>query len=311
MDVDKSEERTESRIALHPLTIVHMSDQYTRISCGGSPLDRNSPVVGLLFGDVDEQKCLQIRDADEIPTMVSEATSVQVNLHRAVFPQHKVVGWYRVSSSEDEPSPSDLETTQVLREHYALDDTFVFCLLQVSSPDAKPSSDEKPTGSLKKDLPIGLFTLHAVDGTSILLGHTNWQLETSEPEKIAVERVMKERPQDPRSNAYVSHVASTSDSMGNMQERVSVLLQFLQDTQSGKIPPNHHLLRQVQSLLYSLGPLSSVASTQSADEVAQDAKVLLRLAALANTISAAQDYMDKFRVVHEVSAMGKEMRQPM
>ena len=92
-----------------------MSDQYTRVSCGGSPLDKDAPVVGLLFGCKDVDGVIQIRDADDIPTDVSESSTKQVNLHRAVFPQHSVFGWYRVSLQDEEPTTNDLRITQQLK----------------------------------------------------------------------------------------------------------------------------------------------------------------------------------------------------
>jgi hypothetical protein len=129
-----------------------MTDQYTRISSGGSPLSKNDNVVGLLFGlldrnagtscrtttksnnndtTVNEGKLLEVLEADDIPVEVSEASILQVDLHTAVFPKQKVVGWYRVSAENEEPTPVDLSVTMSLKEHYSLYDPFCFCLLKV------------------------------------------------------------------------------------------------------------------------------------------------------------------------------------
>jgi COP9 signalosome complex subunit 6 len=295
-----------------------MSDQYTRISCGGSPLAKDAPVVGLLFGQVDDQYDggLQIRDADDIPTEISEASTVQVELHRAVFPQHSVVGWYRVSQStqDDEPNANDLNITQQLKQHHAPNSMFCFCLLQVQNQQQAQSqkqeaSSTKNTTTLNKELPINLYSLASVENTPILLGLSNWQLETAEPERIAVERVMKEQPQQldgPQSSIYVSQAKSMENSLGSMEERIQVLIGFLEATKEGKIPPNHSLLRQVQALLYSLGPLSNMA-----DSGRDDSETLAHLAAVAKTVSAVQSYTDKFRIIHEnvARSIGKEARR--
>lgn len=167
-----------------------MSDQFTRISCGGSPLPRDAPVVGLLFGE--SKDALQVRDADDIPTEITEGTKVQVDLHQAVFPQHTVVGWYRVSATDENPIPSDVEITQRLKQHYAASSAFCFCLLQVSNEDKKlPSKNHNNESStMQEELPINIYELKGEEGLVV----AKWQLETSDPERIAVERVMKEKP---------------------------------------------------------------------------------------------------------------------
>ena len=163
---------------------------------------------------------------------------------------------------------------------------------------------------MSKELPINLYDLHAVEGSSVLLGISNWQLETSEPERVAVERVMKEQPiavdGNPSQSAYVSQAKSVQHSLGSMKERVLFLISFLEETQQGKIPPNHSLLRQVQMLVYSLGPLGTAASSSDGGS---DADVLTHLAAVAKTVQAVQNYTDKFRLMHENRTMGKEMRR--
>jgi hypothetical protein len=329
-----------------------MSDQYTRITCGGSPLDKTAPVVGLLFGNVVDG-VLQIKDADDIPTELSETRTLQVDLHRAVFPQHSVVGWYRVSK-EEEPTSNDLQVTQQLQQHYhnhhqeeeenqtqiqnQTQTPLIFCLLQVQTQSKHDDDDDdddnindnndrgdsysetETANNLSQELPINLYELHAAATSSstesaptttttstILLGLSNWDLETSDPERIAVERVMREQPLEAnKASTFVTQSQSVQHSLLSMKDRVALLVQFLQDTAQGKIAPNHSLLRDVQGLVYSLGPLAT--ATRDCDE-SPDALLLSHLAAVAKTTSAVQAYTDKFRLVQENRAMGKEMRR--
>lgn len=137
-----------------------MSDQYTRITCGGTPLSTTTPVVGLLFGTYHHELCdipntgsnpssnkkdntttlmiqVNVMDADEIPVTQSETEIVtattQISLHQAVFDKHVVVGWYRVSTTssssnkqddvdDDGPTYDDLRITKELKEHYQNND---------------------------------------------------------------------------------------------------------------------------------------------------------------------------------------------
>jgi len=298
----------DSSVALHPLALVHMSDQYTRISTGGSPLDKSAAVVGLMYGFTDYQGVLQIQDADDIPPEASEQTQLQVDLHKAVFPLHSVVGWYRVTLKDEEPSPNDLETTKLLSQHFGSSSSqFCFCLLEVQQGTSGNSGN-----SLNEVLPINLYTLREVENQSILLGFDNWNLETSDAERIAVERVMKERPMHTEgsraSNSYIESSKSIYTSLDSMKDRINVLISFLRSTQQGKIPLNHRLVREVQVLVHSLGPMAQNAGSEAISE-ASDADIIAHLAAVAKTVSTVQSYTEKFRLVHENRNLNKEMRR--
>jgi hypothetical protein len=306
-----------------------MADQYTRISTGGSPLDKHAPVVGLLFGLLGEDgkvtpapatgpagPVIQIRDADDIPVEISDTSTLQVELHTAVFPQHKVVGWYRASVEQDEPTARDLSITRTLKAHYAPTSPFCFCLLQVQGGEdakMKVGVGNNPGDALSKDLPINLFYLHKVENTTILLGVEHWQLETSESERIAVERVMREKPSEvgdssPSHNPYVLETKAIQHSLTSMKARIHVLLSFLDDTNKGKIPVNHSLLRQIHGLVTSLGALSTLAAgTNEGEEM--DVQMLTHLTLVAKTVNAVQSYTEKFRIMHESRTAPKDIRR--
>lgn len=243
--------------------MVNMSDQYTRITCGGSPLPTNAPVLGLLFGVASTTHAatgasvpnsaiarstpastttptptpttlLEIVDAEDIPVDRSEAALLQEELHQAVFPQHRVVGWYRVSDHDDDILPSDVVLTQQLEQHYysqgrgggssgpgssTTNPPFVFALMVLNptmaptrqaltdTNDSKPpaAADDPTTtvpGSTMDDapLPLTLYRLLRDDndgGGSVgatLRALEEWTLETGDSERISVERILREPP---------------------------------------------------------------------------------------------------------------------
>jgi len=327
-----------------------MSDQYTRITSGGSPLDKTAPVVGLLFGSSSVRKCansspqsattpnpdtkekefVEVFDADDIPVEVSDASIEQVNLHKAVFPMHKVVGWYRVvapAENEDiEPTPEDLSITKKLKQHYASleSDFFCFCLLKVQAKQAQPteqgSGDDEmktedstdATDTLSKELPINLYKLHNLnEQVTVMLGLSNWQLETSPAERLSVERVMKERPSDEfgmdgngdsgantSCNPYLIEAKAMQHSLASMKDRIQVLVSYLRDVQEGKREMDNGLMRMIQQIVHSFGPLSSLAGATSEGEE-EDVELLAHLAIVARTVNTIQSYTEKFRVMNE------------
>eukprot|EP00533_Pseudo-nitzschia_delicatissima_P016113 CAMPEP_0197280816 /NCGR_PEP_ID=MMETSP1432-20130617/21868_1 /TAXON_ID=44447 /ORGANISM="Pseudo-nitzschia delicatissima, Strain UNC1205" /LENGTH=328 /DNA_ID=CAMNT_0042747539 /DNA_START=87 /DNA_END=1071 /DNA_ORIENTATION=- len=320
MEVD-SATTGETRIALHPLAIVHMSDQFTRITSGGSPLDKNAPVVGLLFGlsdnDSSEEGAAQVQvlDADDIPVEISDASNTQVNLHTTVFPKHKVVGWYRVVSqteNEDiEPSQEDLEITKILQNHYANAEFFCFCLLKVQSKQKDDDSMKTEETTLHKELPIHLYQLSNYDSQAILLGLSNWQLETSPSERLSVERVMKEKPVGNGDTPYVLETKAVQHSLVSMKDRVDVLTNYLRDVQSGSRPADYKVMRQIQQIVACLGPLSNLASTTNEGED-EDVELLAHLAIVARTVNTLQSYTEKFRMMNEAGTapLNNDTRSP-
>lgn len=259
-----------------------MSDQYTRITCGGSPLNQSDPVVGLLFGSYDQnESTLQITDAEDIPVDRSDAAKNQVSLHQAVFPLHIVVGWYRVTNS-DSLRDEDLTLTNDLIAHYQSEESitnngpFVFGLLQLNS-----EKDELPLSLFKSDNRVFL--------------NIPWKLETAKMEQVAVERVVREHPtHGAESSVFVQHTKTIQDSLSAVQDRLQVLIKFVEDTKAQIIPTNHALLRDVNSLLLQLGPIGAI-------EIQPKDGTLEQIAIFAKTVDAIQSYTEKFRIVHEAS----------
>lgn len=260
-----------------------MSDQYTRITTGGSPLPKTSPVVGLLFG-LETDTTLEIIDADEISTALSDATRQQIELHQAVFPQHSVVGWYRVST-ESEPNASDLKTTQLLERHFQ-NSNFCFCFCQLD--DGKDDAASPDTDSL----PIALYQT-SPDGVLVAL-EDNWKLETSEPEKIAVETVLRQQPKSSDSSQYEVKMTAIEQALHKLKDRLDVMVQFLQDTNDGTIPFDPALMRSVQSVLCQLGPLLAKDPDPVGVEV-----WLPHLAVAAKTVQAVHAYTGKIRELQD------------
>lgn len=306
---------------LMQLAIVNMSDQFTRITCGGSALSKDAPVVGLLFGH-SLKDGLQIVDADDIPTDRSEAAKSQVSLHHAVFPLHDVVGWYRVGNSE-EPTGGDLRLTQELKAHYqdGADKPFVFSLLQVKpSKEGKEDPNMKDEGNDDDELPLNLYEVQVNDQSPVLVGVENWSLQTSEAERIAVERVVREQPQQDlqagaksgkeeteveaaasQPSPYNNYMSSVQSSLQAMDDRVKTIIDYLERMGKGEIPPNYSLLRQIQGLTLQLGPLQQASSGPKLQKApsAKDAELLSHLAAIAKTVQSVHSYTEKFRTLHE------------
>jgi len=179
---------------------------------GGSNLPENVPVLGLLMGYQDGLD-ISILDAEEIEYSFESASSssspstfgggndderrqhkasiqTKIHLHREVFPSHEVVGWYRVG---DDVTPEDLHIHTTFMKEYNESPLFV---LMHPNPDA--SMGEKSN----KEFPISVYETLATD-LNVERAHVQqpltvfvglaFELNTGQPERIAVEKAFSEQ----------------------------------------------------------------------------------------------------------------------
>lgn len=308
----------EKSAKLHPLAIVGISDHYTRVKETG--LDSSNCAMGLLFGEEnvnDDQLHISIIDSEEVEpihnTTLEPEQSVRIRtkieLHQKVFPQHRVVGWYRVvdeqsadyQSDEDYalPSQEDLKTQSGWMKEFSSNP--IFLLMNASNRKDRNAAfmlqsqgdDDQAKNAMarldrEEELPLSIYESITTENEGTVFLNLELEIETFEPERIAVERVLKSHKPDfqninwqgkgmstetgdmkesGESDVEMStvEVEQTSDlcpstaaeiylrsaitSIDAMNTRTTILLDFLEKTHSKQIPINHDLLRQVNSLV--------------------------------------------------------------
>ncbi|EED94423.1 predicted protein, partial [Thalassiosira pseudonana CCMP1335] len=290
-------------IKIHPLAIIGISDHHTRVIMGGSALPSTSPVMGLLFGYIDGG-VVSIVDAEDMEWPGSSvgdhraAISKKIELHRKVFPRHEVVGWYRVQKETDSMSNNN--------SNIALDDSF---------SDVVPRASSDLLGDAQ--LPLTVYETLVTEGggiASAVFVNVDFELETYEPERIAVEKVFKTAPGRRPSELDVQ-LDSLRTSIGSMNARMGVLLEFLRKVEKGELPPDNTLLRSVDGLVQQL-PLVMAALEEGTNPYSadggegrkplseleneyNDTMLLSYLAAVAKTAKTVHLYAKKHRVAFE------------
>lgn len=179
--------------------------------------------MGLLFGNQDAHS-ISILDAEEMeyPENVSEDSShrenilQKIDLVQKVFPRHEVVGWYRVVSTTDNngnnnsndgsvleivPTDDDLRMNQEEMAQYCGVESPLFVLMNAASPQytgVYPDDDEKKpsssaASSLDDTLPLTVYETLVSEGGrgGSAFVNATFELETHEPERIAVEKVFQ------------------------------------------------------------------------------------------------------------------------
>ena len=249
-----------------------------------------------------------------------------------MFPNHDVVGWYKVS--EGEVTPNDLEIHHGWMKQFHKDPLFI--LMDTTEPDAKPHSNEQGVSGesarekldKEEELPLSVF-----ESSGKAFIHLDFELESFGPERIAVEKVFNTRPTVVRSNESsggdasmnteedikqdkkpaasqdtetMMHIQTLLTSVDAMNSRIAILLEYLRKCRDGEIPTDHVLLRQVKSLVKQLPlvmgrhPLYRQGTSDLGQELEkqyEDVLVLSFLATLSKTTKAVIGYSEKVHVV--------------
>ena len=252
MDVDMNtniDASVEKNLRVHPLAIIGISDHYTRVSTGGSVLPRTAATVGLLFGQTESRSSshskaisttIVIIDAEEVETSADPSTltdvqmthiKTKIELHQKVFPQHEVVGWYKITKgnvdsegkqqgngNNDVNCDDDvgvLPTPQDVRIHNGWMREFnphpIFLLMDSSERKGYQRNEGNTEGEDARDqlerdeeLPLALYEImsnanaNATGDGNGNIGdvfiNLDFELETFGPERIAVEQVFRTKP---------------------------------------------------------------------------------------------------------------------
>jgi len=294
-EVTKEQHEQEKTIKLHPLAIINISDHHTRATSGGSPLSSTTPVIGLLFG-YQENLTIHILDSIEMEDYPSEADSahIQTNieLHQTVFKTHDVMGWYRITP-ESQPKDHDLNITHVSIRKY--NENPLFLLVSSNSnlvvvPDDNNQEDE---------LPILLYETF-VTNEGPAFRNLEFDLDTHEPERIAVEKVFHTQPHghgSPAPSQLDLQFQSLSSSLLSLDARLTTLLTYLQTNQLTH--EDYPLLRNIDSLLRHYPPPRRNLHQKEFEEEFQDMLVLTGCATVAKTAKSVHGYVDKFKTVCE------------
>jgi len=235
----------EKTLKVHPLAIIGISDHHTRVMTGGSALPPNSPVVGLLFG-YQEGLVVSILDAEEMEPFLPHETDsaraahletirTKITLHQKVFPRHEVIGWYRVattaSTEEEEEDGEVLPTAEDLRmngnEMREYNESPLFVLMNGCPTKKKDGEKNKNVQGqdarekLDRDerLPLAVYETLLTTTTDgggesqqqPVFVNLEFELTTSEPERIAVEKVFKTQP--PPSAAAATATVTKDDTV--------------------------------------------------------------------------------------------------
>ena len=91
--------------------------------------------------------------------------------------------------------------------------------------------------------------LHVIDDSpTFTLARSTYKLKTEDAERISVDQVSRLNDSGAGSSALSSHLLSVHSAIDMLKKRIAQIIVPLKAMQEGKVPKDHNLLRQVQSL---------------------------------------------------------------
>eukprot|EP01128_Nolandella_sp_AFSM9_P004095 TRINITY_DN178_c0_g8_i1.p1 TRINITY_DN178_c0_g8~~TRINITY_DN178_c0_g8_i1.p1 ORF type:complete len:325 (+),score=92.48 TRINITY_DN178_c0_g8_i1:93-977(+) len=281
-------------IVLHPLTIVNISDHFTRSKIRSKT---NATVYGALLGFQSGRKVeiftsfeLVIGDEEGEKTVDPEFVHMKLEQYKRGYETIEVMGWYSTGSELDK------NALALQQQMEAFNETPVYLVLD-------PSADES-----QRDLPISVFetTVKMQDGEAVRsFKPVAYNIDSSDAERIAVDHIS--RVSAGAGSKMVSHVTNVQSSIHILNDRMALLAKYLEDVKGGKLVADPAIIRSIGALTQLLPVIDSPQFDKDFLTEYTDAMLITYLTAITKTSAALTEMLDKFNVAHDRSSGGGGM----
>ncbi|GMH44168.1 hypothetical protein BSKO_12102 [Bryopsis sp. KO-2023] len=293
MNAEESKESSSGlEFKLHPLVLINIGDHHTRVKVNSND-QAPQTVLGCLLGAQSGRE-VDISNSFEIMYTLVEGNPVvdwvflqeRLEQYKTVFPSLDLVGWYSTGLVVGE------NEITIHRKMMEMTESPIFLTL-----------DSRIDHS-RKDLPVSMFEteLHVIDGVpSFIFVKASYSIATSEAERVGVDQVAKILPSGKGSGSdqLTAHLVGMHSAMKMLIGRLGVLTSALEKMESGEVPFDHSLVREISSLINKL-PVMDTGDFQSNFMTEYiDALLTIHLSNLTKGTNLVNDIVDKSLVVLE------------
>lgn len=271
-----------SNVVVHPLVLLSVVDHYNRVAKG-----TKKRVVGVLLGEISKGQ-LDITNSYAVPfeedPRVPGIWFFDHNYHEEMFAmfkkvnaKEKVVGWY---STGPKIRPSDIDINELLRR-YTPDPVLVII-------DVNPQDDlEIPTSAY-----ISVENVPEEQSKAErTFAHIPSVIGAEEAEEVGVEHLLR-NIRDTTLSSVTDQVQAKLSSLLSMKKRMEEMALYLERVVSGKIPPNHAIIYNIQDILNLSPDLTNQALVTSLAASHNDNTMVIYLSSLVRSIIALHDLIN-------------------
>ena len=249
-------------------------------------------MIGALYGTQEGRK-VEIRTSFEFVYELNEKGGVTLDIdyvqqkieqYAKVFENYEVLGWY---STGDEILKED---SNIHEQVMTFNDSPLFLLCGVNLKNAK-------------DIPLFVYESKMSVGkdneSQLTWAEIAYKIETEESERISVDFVNRMEKAGSDISSLVPHFATLSNAIDMLNQRIQVLVNYLEQVKAGKIPVNHRMLRQVNSLVHRLPAVDSPQFTNDYINELNETLMITYMATMTKGTNQLNDVVDKFNTTYE------------
>jgi len=280
-------------VMLHPVVIINISDHWTRTKV--QTKQSNPRVIGALVG-IQSGRNLEIFNSFELPFEMKDA-AVKVKLEylnrkseqfKKVFKDYEFMGWY---STGQGVVPADMDIHKQISE---FNENPLYLHL---NPIISHAS---------RELPIFLYESEVRmvnEAPTHFFVKTPYKIETGEAERISVDHIARINPTGGGTgSSLVSQMTAVHNAISMLNQRVKILLAYLQASREGKLPRDHGLLRRLASLVNQLPAIDTAQFQQEFINEYNDALLVTYLSTMTKGANGVNEMIDKFNVSYDRSS---------
>jgi len=275
-------------VSLHPLTIINISDHFTRekITKGDS-----ARVFGALIGSQKGRKveifdsfAFLLKNVNGSMVVDNEYFATKIEQFKKVFEDYELLGWY---STGKQVEPYDLEVHLQLMK---FNESPLYLLLD---PHPDPLSRELPIVLLEAELKI------VDDHPTYRFGRVPYKIETTDAERIAVDHVARAGSSNEDASKLTTHLLSMRNAIKMLNMRIKLIVRFLEAQKSQELPVDYSLLRRVNSLCHLLPVIDGDNFKQDFLNEYNDTLLTTYLAAITKASNSINELVDKFNITYD------------
>jgi len=286
-------------LTVHPLVIMNISEHWTRIRAQNNGIAIK--VFGALLGK-QSGRCIELMNSFEVRWDARENSDEHVVIdaaffairegqYKEVFAELDFLGWYTTGS--DAPSSVDID---VYRQMSQINECPIMLKLD---PASARSSDKLP-------LDIYESVIDVVRGeTHMQLVPVAWSLATEEAERIGVDHVARITVAHTGSqSAATKQLLANHGAVKMLHERLQLIVEYLKSVESGQLPRNEVICRQIATLCHRLPVMDSDRFQRELHNQCSDIKLTAYLGALTKICGSVNQLVGKLNVLSERQGTG-------
>jgi len=285
-------------VSLHPLVIMNISEHWTRTKAqAGSP----QKVYGALIGK-QKGRAIEVMNSFELDFNTVEGKvlidrdyyNIKEEQFKQVFSEMDFLGWY---STGEAPTEDDIEIHKQICE---INESPLF--LQLNPLSGRPSN-----------LPLALFesVIDIVKGDArmlfVKLGYT---LATEEAERIGLDHVARISSGNDEIQSRVSeHLMVQHSAIKMLASRVALIRDYVKAIESGELPLNHDIIREIAALASRLPVLQADHFQPQFYTQCNDAALMSLMGSIQKSCNNLMHFIHKYNVLHQRQVVsGRRMR---